>query len=132
MRYFFCLIFAFSLSISTAYAFEGMDRGQLKEMAENFNLDRGQISSMIDLLERTGQITSAQAKEAKQELENYSDDDINALREQAVQKINQADSADELMPKNMLRNAPQGGDPASTSQSDEELDYRKTLESLGN
>lgn len=121
-------LFVFFLPLQSSLASD-FDKNQLKQMAQGFDLDRDQISRMIDLLQQTGQITAAQAEKAKEELKNYSDDDVNALKEQAIRKIEGASSAEELMPHNMLQNAPDGAQGSSSDSDD--VDYREALQYLG-
>ena len=105
------------------------DKDALAQMANSFDLDREQISSMIDLLHQTGQINAKQAAEAKKQLNEYSDDDIQGLKNQAIERIQNASSKEELMPAQMLQNSRQDSSMESTPEIDES-NYQEILRSL--
>lgn len=96
-RIFTILILVFSFS---AFSQSPAD---LAKLAENMKLDKGQVSNMIDMMVKMGKISKDDAKKAKEELGKYSDEDMQALQHQAVQKIkdgkaNSGSSVGNLMP----------------------------------
>jgi len=96
-RFLTVLMLAFSLS---SFAQSPAD---LAKLAENMKLDKGQVSNMIDMMVKMGKISKDDAKKAKEELGKYSDEDMQALQHQAVQKIkdkkaNSGSSLGNLMP----------------------------------
>lgn len=60
----------------------------LGDMMGSFkNLDKNQVSSMIDMLHKNGNISSEDAKKAKEELSKMSDSDFKGLKNKAAQTV---------------------------------------------
>ncbi len=134
-NYLYSFLLLFGLATCPLHAFNDFNQTDLKNFAKSFQFDKAQVSQMIDLLQRTGQITAEQARQAKQELESYSDDDINALREQAVQRIEGASSVNEVLPESMMNQGRSSGilpslDSGEASGRDDDIDYQEILRSL--
>ena len=64
----------------------------LAKLTEGMQLDKSQISNMIDMMVRMGKISKEDAKKAKAELSKYSTEDMQSLQQQAVQKIKNSPS----------------------------------------
>jgi polyhydroxyalkanoate synthesis regulator phasin len=75
------LTFLFSLSVFA------QTPAELAKLAEGMKLDKTQVSNMIDMMVKMGKISKEDAKKAKQELGNYSAEDMQALQHQAIEKM---------------------------------------------
>lgn len=83
------ILIGFSLLASlNAYS---MDEGMV-EMLKSMNIDKAQVSQMVDQLQQMGRITPDQAAKAKKELSGLTDGDLENYRKAAVQKIKSGDA----------------------------------------
>ena len=80
------IILFFTLSV------HAQSPADLAKLTEGMQLDKSQISNMIDMMVRMGKISKEDANKAKAELNKYSTEDMQALQQQAVQKIKNSSS----------------------------------------
>lgn len=78
-------IFFFILFFSGSLLAEGSGLGDI--MGSFKNLDKKQVSSMIDMLQKNGNISSEEAKKAKAELDKMTDDDFKGLKNKAAKTV---------------------------------------------
>lgn len=76
-----------------------MDAKQMEGLLNGLNLDKAEISKMIDTMAGAGQITPEQAKKVKAELNGISDEKLQNFNDIAKQKIRSGE-ADKLIKTN--------------------------------
>lgn len=89
------------LLVSSAFA---MDAASL-EMLKSMDIDKGQVSSMLEQLQKMGQITPEQAAKAKAELNSISDAEFSKYKEVAIKKVQSGD-ADRIMKHDFTKGTP--------------------------
>lgn len=90
---FLFLAFGFCLFSFAAHAFQ-VDAESLKKNLDDVQLNKDQVSQMLDVLVAKGKITPQQGEKARRELEGMSDEKMQELTQKAVNKINSAAEKD--------------------------------------
>lgn len=84
-RIFVTLIFC--LLCFNVHSFQ-IDAEDLKKNLSGVQLNKEQVSQMLDVLVAKGKITPQQGEQARKELEGMSDEQMRDLTQKAVKKIN--------------------------------------------
>lgn len=118
---FFNFFIAIAFLFSTAAM--SMDDGAL-EMLKSMKIDKTQISSMLDNLEKMGRITPEQARKAKDELNSLNDSELKKYQDIAIKKVASGD-AERIMKHDFTQSTPkldasvvelpQGSSPSAVS-----------------
>jgi hypothetical protein len=83
-------VFSVLLLLSSFSVF-AMDAGML-EMLKTMKIDKEQVATMVDELQKMGRITPEQAIKAKKELNGLTDNDLDKYKNAAVDKIKSGDA----------------------------------------
>lgn len=92
LRQFF-LTLIFCLSSASVYSFQ-VDAEGLKKNLGDVQLNKNQVSQMLDVLVAKGKISPQQGEKARKELEGMSDEQMQELTNKAVNQINSAAEKD--------------------------------------
>ncbi|GAB4023082.1 MAG: hypothetical protein Fur0010_26270 [Bdellovibrio sp.] len=77
------VLFGLGLMLSKAFA----QHAQMLEMLKGMKLDRAQIESALQQLEKQGIVSKDEAEKARNKLSGMSDGDIDKLKTQAIDKV---------------------------------------------
>lgn len=93
MKQILLLMSFFLLLTNSALSFQ-VDSSALKEGLKDVKLDKNHMRQMLDLLVSQGKITPQQGEEAKKELSDLSQEEMDNLTTKAIKHINSKASED--------------------------------------
>lgn len=139
----FVLAVFISASLVFGFSAKAQTPAELAKLAEGMKLDKTQVSGMIDMMVKMGKISKADADKAKKELSKYSQEDVDALQQQAIAKMKSSKSGgtSDLIPsqgEQIQNSVPSGqASPSDTgsageSAKKEEPGYKEALDYLNN